>query len=190
MNRRALLQGIFPTQGSNPGLPHCRQILYCLSHQGSQFMLLPLTQMFLDFCCCSVTMLCPTLCDPMGCSAPGFPVLHWVTCNIFCNMSTGLILNADVPGRQQCPVGISVISYIPDIWMGSSDQTFSLSALSLRLGCKYQDQKEAQLLRATQQPGSGRNLGENGHMYMYDWAPSLFTWNYHNIVNQLYPKTK
>ena len=26
-----LLQGIFPTQGSNPGLPHCRQILYHLS---------------------------------------------------------------------------------------------------------------------------------------------------------------
>ena len=31
----ALLQGIFPTQGLNPGLPHCRQILYPLSHQGS-----------------------------------------------------------------------------------------------------------------------------------------------------------
>ena len=30
-----LLQGIFPTQGSNPGLPHCQQILYHLSHQGS-----------------------------------------------------------------------------------------------------------------------------------------------------------
>ena len=28
-----LLQWIFPTQGSNPGLPHCRQILYQLSHQ-------------------------------------------------------------------------------------------------------------------------------------------------------------
>ena len=27
-----LLQGIFPTQGSNPGLPHCRQTLYRLSH--------------------------------------------------------------------------------------------------------------------------------------------------------------
>ena len=26
----ALLQGIFPTQGSNPHLPHCRQFLYCL----------------------------------------------------------------------------------------------------------------------------------------------------------------
>ena len=31
----ALLQKIFPTQGSNPGLPHCRWILYHLSHQGS-----------------------------------------------------------------------------------------------------------------------------------------------------------
>ena len=31
----ALLQGIFPNQGWNPGLPHCRWILYCLSHQGS-----------------------------------------------------------------------------------------------------------------------------------------------------------
>ena len=30
-----LLQGIFPTQGSNLGLLHCRQILYRLSHQGS-----------------------------------------------------------------------------------------------------------------------------------------------------------
>ena len=27
----SVLQGIFPTQGSNPGLPHCRQILYRLS---------------------------------------------------------------------------------------------------------------------------------------------------------------
>ena len=31
-----LLQGIFPIQGSNSGLPLCRQILYSLSHRGSQ----------------------------------------------------------------------------------------------------------------------------------------------------------
>jgi len=30
----ALLQGIFPTQGLDSGLPHCGQILYWLSHQG------------------------------------------------------------------------------------------------------------------------------------------------------------
>ena len=32
----SLLQRIFPTQGSNPGLPHCRRILSQLSHKGSQ----------------------------------------------------------------------------------------------------------------------------------------------------------
>ena len=31
----SLLQGIFLTQGSNPGLLYCRQILYQLSHEGS-----------------------------------------------------------------------------------------------------------------------------------------------------------
>ena len=31
----SLPQGIFPTQELNPGLPHCRQILYQLSHKGS-----------------------------------------------------------------------------------------------------------------------------------------------------------
>ena len=31
----SLLQGIFPTQGTNPGLPLCRQIFHQLSHQGS-----------------------------------------------------------------------------------------------------------------------------------------------------------
>ena len=31
----ALFQRIFPIQGPNPGLPHCRWILFCLSHQGS-----------------------------------------------------------------------------------------------------------------------------------------------------------
>ena len=34
---RALLRGILSTQESNPGLPHCRWILYRLSHQGSPY---------------------------------------------------------------------------------------------------------------------------------------------------------
>ena len=36
----SLLQRIFPIQGSNWGLPHCRQILYQLSYQGSPYTLL------------------------------------------------------------------------------------------------------------------------------------------------------
>ena len=35
----SLLQGIFPSQGSNPGLSHCRRILYQLSHKGSTWIL-------------------------------------------------------------------------------------------------------------------------------------------------------
>ena len=35
MGCHAFLQEIFPTQGPNPGLPHCRRILYHLSHQES-----------------------------------------------------------------------------------------------------------------------------------------------------------
>ena len=29
-------------------------------------------------CCCSVAKSCPTLCDPMNCSTPGFPVFHYL----------------------------------------------------------------------------------------------------------------
>ena len=35
MGSLSLLQGIFPTQGSNPGLSHCGQILYQLSHKAT-----------------------------------------------------------------------------------------------------------------------------------------------------------
>ena len=36
MGSHSLLQGIFPTQGLNPVLLHCKRIIYLLSHQGSQ----------------------------------------------------------------------------------------------------------------------------------------------------------
>jgi len=36
-----LLQGIFLTQGSNPGRLHCRQMLYSLNHQGNFFVIPP-----------------------------------------------------------------------------------------------------------------------------------------------------
>ena len=44
MGSHSLLQGIFPTQGSNLGLPHCRQGLYHLSHQEHHMELLLLDQ--------------------------------------------------------------------------------------------------------------------------------------------------
>ena len=50
----SLLQGILPTQGSNPGLLHCRQTLYQLSHQGS-----PKSSLIIYFIYSSVCMLIP-----------------------------------------------------------------------------------------------------------------------------------
>ena len=67
----ALLQGIFPTQGINPGLPHCRQILYHLSHQGSPIIVAGKIQS-LHFSL--VAQSCLTFCSPLDCSTPGFPV--------------------------------------------------------------------------------------------------------------------
>ena len=56
----SFLQGIFPTQGSKPGLLHCRQILYHLSHQRSPSKLkLPLSLTTLNYltkCTCLLSL--------------------------------------------------------------------------------------------------------------------------------------
>ena len=44
----SLLQGIFPTQELNLGLLNCRQIPYCLSHQGSTVLVVPLVKLGLN----------------------------------------------------------------------------------------------------------------------------------------------
>ena len=78
MGYHSLLQGIFPTQGSNPGLPYCRQILYhratgesvlCIKHHAvcKRPHVFPLICTEYD-CRCLVTQSCLTLCDPTGCS--------------------------------------------------------------------------------------------------------------------------
>ena len=60
MGSFSLLQGIFLTHGSNPGLPHCRRFLYQLSHKGRE-----ITEMALSVSSVSsVAQSCPTLCDP------------------------------------------------------------------------------------------------------------------------------
>jgi len=81
----SLRLGIFPTQKSNRGLLHCRQILYQLSYQGS-----PKRELFSSVQFNSVAQSCPTLCNSMDCSTPGLIVhyqlpeftqthVHWVS---------------------------------------------------------------------------------------------------------------
>ena len=38
----------------------------------------PVLVVMIHLCCCSVTKLCPPVCDAMDCSMPGFPVLHYL----------------------------------------------------------------------------------------------------------------
>ena len=77
-----LLQGICLTQGSNLGLLHCRQIPYHLSHQASLsmfsllYIVLQWSLRFSSVLISSVAQSGLTLCDPMDCSTPGFPVHH------------------------------------------------------------------------------------------------------------------
>ena len=86
-----LLQGIFLTQGSNPGLPHCRQMLHHLSHQGSlldhskcfsyrsQSVLSCLNQFELDFCELPTRVLMNGDPTPRG---PGAPLGQARTCTV------------------------------------------------------------------------------------------------------------
>ena len=57
-------------------------------------------------CCCSVTKLCPTLCNSINCSTPGFPVLHYLPeCSNACPLSWGChqtILSSITP-FSSCP---------------------------------------------------------------------------------------
>ena len=84
-----LLQGIFPTRDSNPSFLNCRQILYRLSYEGSLVdAYLTILYIFKDSCtsihaAAASLQSCPTLCDPIDGSQPGFPSLgfsrqeHW-----------------------------------------------------------------------------------------------------------------
>ena len=73
MGCHALLQGIFPTEGSNPGLLHCRHILYHLSYQGSPGKISAVAAAAAAAAAKSLQS-CPTLCDLLDGSPPGSPI--------------------------------------------------------------------------------------------------------------------
>ena len=48
------------------------------------------------------------------------------------------------------------------------------------------NQAQGMLLNVMWQPEWKESLGENVHIHMYGWVPLLYTWDCHNIDNQLY----
>ena len=73
----------------------------------------------IDCCCCSLTKSCPTLCDPMDCSTPGFPVLHY------------LLEFAQIPVHWVSYVGIRIIPRCLSLTGGGSCWDTSLSSFCL-----------------------------------------------------------
>ena len=101
----SLLQGIFPSQGSNPVLPYCRQILYQLSHKGSPTLQVAAAAKSLQ--------LCPTPCDPIDSSPPGSSVpgilqariLEWVAIS-FSNIESERKWSRSVVSNSLRPHGL------------------------------------------------------------------------------------
>ena len=107
--------GIFTAEvWSCPGTNNIPQASWC----DQKFFLIKMT-----FCCCSVTQSCPTLCNPMDSSMPGFPVLHhlpelaqthvhWVSNEIHWTISSSVI-----------PFS-SCLQIFPSLWVFSYESAF------------------------------------------------------------------
>ena len=114
-------------------------------YRNSFVWLKPMKQTELSFCCCClVSKLCPTLCNPMDCSPPVTSVLHYFlefaqihvlrvgnnTCLILCRPL--LLLPSIFPS-------IRVIRLFPKSWLSASgDQSSGASALAIVLPSNIQ----------------------------------------------------
>ena len=140
MGNHSLLQGIFPTQGSNPGLSHGRQILYHLSPQGrvyqsesnrfSYWLRQPRNRCLRkqafeekdsvsESAVSSVAQSCPTLCEPKDCSTSRLP----------CASPTPRACSDSCPSSRWCQPTIS-----PSVVFFPSNKVFSNGSV-LRSRC-------------------------------------------------------
>ena len=75
-------------------------------------------------CCCSGAKQCPTLCDPMNCSTPGFPVLHYLS-----KLAQTHVLESVMPSNHPilcCPL-LLLLSIFPSIRVLSNELALHVS---------------------------------------------------------------
>ena len=90
--------------------------------------------------CCSVAKSCLTLCDPMDCSTPGFPVLHRV-CSNSCPLSQWChpTISSSVIPLSSCPLSFPASGYFLLCWLfASSGQSTGASASAWALPVSIQ----------------------------------------------------
>ena len=93
-----------------------------------------------ELCCCSVAKSCLTLCDPMDCSTPGFPVLHRV-CSNSCPLSQWChpTISSSVIPLSSCPLSFPASGYFLLCWLfASSGQSTGASASAWALPVSIQ----------------------------------------------------
>ena len=75
--KSSLFSTVFNSLWTGSHSPLLGFLFYGTSYISAKLVLVPRTQLVTSItCCCSVAKLCPTLCNPMNCSTPGFSVLH------------------------------------------------------------------------------------------------------------------
>ena len=86
---------------------------------------------------CLVTQLCPTLFEPMDCSTPGFPVLHYLP--KFAQTRVRWVTDAIQPSHPLLPL-LFLPSIFPSIWIFSNESAFCIMwpkylSFSLNISC-------------------------------------------------------
>ena len=84
-------------------------------------------------CCCSVAQSWPTLCNPMECSTPGFPVFHYLTrvCSNACPLSRWChpVISSSVVPFSSCLQSFPESGSFPVVWLfASGGQSIGASA--------------------------------------------------------------
>ena len=84
--------------------------------------------------CCSVAKSCPTLCSPMDCSTPGFPILHCLP--EFAQVHIHWVINAIQPSQPLSPPSPPAFNLSQPQglfqWVGSSHQVAKVLELQLQ----------------------------------------------------------
>ena len=96
-----------------PSLPHGRSLV---SAYGSFFFFSCNMWNLVPCCCCSVTQLCPSICDPVDCSTPGSSVLHYLPG--VCSNSVHWVDDAIQPSHPLLPPSsLSVIRVVSSAYL-------------------------------------------------------------------------
>ena len=86
------------------------------------------------YCCCSVTKSCLTLCDPMNCSMPGFPVLHYLLeraqTHVHCLWCHATISSSVAPSPS-CPQSVPASDSFTMIFASGGQNTGASASISV-----------------------------------------------------------